>query len=316
VSGSGPAADQAVDQDADPVTDPADRHPLALVSGASTGLGRHLAESLADDGWHVLAGVRSAAAGDELRSAGHSLLEPVGLDVTDEAAVEAAAARVDAVGGRLDAVVANAGIGIGGPMELVSPDDLRRVLEVNVVGAHAVVRAVLPALRRARGRVILMSSVSGRVAMPCVGPYAASKFALEAIGDALRREVRHLGVRVTLVEPGPIDTPIWHKAIEEIEARAAGLSEDLEAAWGSMLAVARHHTEAAAAAAVPPDAVTRVIRRVLAARRPPARVVVGSSLGLGLFRALPTPIADRLIARGLRRSGLRPARDRPANAAD
>ena len=166
--------------------------PLALITGASTGIGRATALRLAAAGWTVLAGVRGVEAGEELvRRSPSGRVIPIALDVTDPAQVAAAvsaAAESDAAAstsGGLDALVNNAGIGVGGPLELVSRQDLQSQFEVNVFGPVALTQAMLPALRRARGRIILMSSIGGRVAMAYTAPYAASKHALEAIGDCL-----------------------------------------------------------------------------------------------------------------------------------
>ena len=179
-----------------------------LVTGASSGIGLASALRLAGAGWRVYGGVRTAADADALRQHG---IEPVELDVTDAAQIDAATA---AVGPELDGLVDNAGIAVAAPLELVPLDELRRQLEVNVVGQIAVLQAVLPALRRARGRVVLMGSIGGRSALPFLGPYAASKHALEALADSLRVELRPFGLAVSIVEPGSIATPIWRKGAD------------------------------------------------------------------------------------------------------
>ena len=189
---------------------------LALVTGASTGIGRACALHLAGRGFDVLAGVRNPADAPEG-------LEPLRLDVTSEADVAAAAERV---GDELHALVNNAGIAISGPVEVVPMDEWRRQLEVNLLGQIAVTRALLPAIVRARGRIVNMSSISGRVANPLFGPYAASKFGLEAVTDALRREVAAHGVRVVGVEPGVIATPIWAKGTADGRRVTSGMTED------------------------------------------------------------------------------------------
>ena len=197
--------------------------PVALITGASTGIGRATALRLARAGWTVLAGVRDPAAGESLAAEAPAAgrLLPLTLDVTDPAQI-AAAAQSGRAGdgpgrapgsGRLDALVNNAGIGVGGPLELVSLEDLRWQFEVNVFGQVAVTQAMLPALRRARGRIVFVSSIGGRVAMAFTAPYAASKHALEAIGDALRVELR------TLERPGG--------------ARRAGLGGDADLGQGA-----------------------------------------------------------------------------------
>ena len=170
-----------------------------LITGASRGIGRACALRLDRRGFDVIAGVRSEEAGRRLVAEASDRLRVIHLDVTDAAAVRAAA---DAAGDRLDALVNNAGIAVGGIVEMLSLDDLRRQLEVNVVAQVAVTQAMLPAVRTARGRIVFISSVSGRVSSPVLTPYTASKFALEAIADGLRVELRPWGIDIVLVEPG------------------------------------------------------------------------------------------------------------------
>jgi NAD(P)-dependent dehydrogenase (short-subunit alcohol dehydrogenase family) len=179
-----------------------------LVTGASSGIGEATALRLARAGWDVLAGVRREEDAERLRGLG---VEPVLLDVTDPAAVAALDLE------RLDGLVNNAGIALALPLELLPLDELRRVLEVNVVGQLAVTQAVLPAVRAARGRVVNVGSIAGRSSLPFLGAYAASKFALEAVTDALRVELRPWGIRVAIVEPGSIATPIWTKGAQRFE---------------------------------------------------------------------------------------------------
>jgi NAD(P)-dependent dehydrogenase (short-subunit alcohol dehydrogenase family) len=162
-----------------------------FVTGASTGIGRATALELARRGWAVLAGLRRPA---ELGPG----ITPVELDVTSPAQVAALRGRP------LDALVNNAGIAVTGPLEYLPLEELREQLEVNTVGQLAVIQACLPALRAARGRIVNVSSVSGRIAFPTYGPYAASKFALEALSDSLRRELRGSGVDVVVVQPGGV----------------------------------------------------------------------------------------------------------------
>lgn len=188
--------------------------PTVLVTGAGRGIGRATALRLAASGWTVHAGVRRAEDGEALVAASPGgRLHPVLLDITDAAQI---AAAVSTLPDRLDAVVNNAGVVVPGPVEAVALDALRRQLEINVVGQIAVTQAVLPRLRTARGRVVFVSSVSGRVSAPMMGLYSASKYALEALADALRMELRPWRVGVVLVEPGAIDT-------DTLRAREPGL---------------------------------------------------------------------------------------------
>ena len=166
---------------------------------------------LAQAGWRVHGGVRTEADAAALREQG---VEPVALDVTDAGQI---AAAVEAVGPELDGLVDNAGIAIAAPLEIVPLDELRRQLEVNVVGQVAVLQAFLPALRRTKGRVVLMGSIGGRSALPFLGPYAASKHALEAFADVLRVELRPWGIAVSIVEPASVRTAIWTKGAAQAD---------------------------------------------------------------------------------------------------
>jgi NAD(P)-dependent dehydrogenase (short-subunit alcohol dehydrogenase family) len=282
---------------------------LALITGASTGIGRATALRLAASGWTVLAGVREEAAGDRLleesRAAGR--LIPLVVDVTDASQVaeaaeqvreQAARSGVSARGG-LDALVNNAGIGIGGPLELVSADDLRRQFDVNVFAQVAVTQAMLPALRVARGRIVFVSSIGGRVAMAFTAPYAASKHAIEALGDALRVELRSSGVRVALVEPGSVATPIWDKS--RAEADRVVIPPELQDVYGRIPAAMDKVLEDTARRGVPPERVAETIERALTSPRMKARYVVGTDAKAMLIvkRLLPDLVFDRVARRAL-----------------
>src|SRR5919108_137787 len=193
-----------------------------LVTGASTGIGEATALHLRELGFDPVAGVRRDEDAERLESQG---LRTVRLDVTDGAQI--AAAR-DAVDGLLAGLVNNAGVGVAAPLEFLPLDQLRRQLEVNLIGQVAVIQAFLPALRRAGGRIVNGSSIGGRVAAPLLSPYNASKFALEAISDSLRRELRTQGVDVIVIEPGGVKTPIWKKGNELAGEMIAGMPPEAE----------------------------------------------------------------------------------------
>jgi NAD(P)-dependent dehydrogenase (short-subunit alcohol dehydrogenase family) len=291
--------------------------PLALITGASTGIGRATALRLSASGWTVLAGVRDPAAGERLLAdarpgAGGRLL-PLSLDVTDAEQVAAARGQVDEEAARagsssrggLDALVNNAGIGVGGPLELVSADDLRRQFDVNVFAQVAVTQALLPALRRAAtpkgtgGRIVFVSSIGGRVAMAFTAPYAASKHAIEAFGDALRVELRSSGVRVALVEPGSVSTPIWDKG--RAEAERVVIPPELQGAYGKIPAAMGKVLEDTARRGVPPEQVAATIERALTSPRMKARYMVGRDAKAMLIarRLLPDLVFDRVARRAL-----------------
>ena len=200
-----------------------------LVTGTSSGIGRATVERLASDGWRVFAGSRDGyAPADAI---------PLALDVTDADQVAAAAEEISSqTGGVLHGVVHNAGIPIGGALEEVEADQLRRIFEVNVIAPVLLTQKLLPLLRRDRGRVVIVGSLGGRVAFPFAGPYHATKYALEAIADSLRLELRPQGVGVALVEPGTIQTPIWGKAEEQVEAQRRGLTGEARELYDERLA--------------------------------------------------------------------------------
>ncbi len=183
------------------------------ITGTSTGIGAACALDLAGGGYRVFAGVRSSADGDRLRSQAAGELVPVIVDVTDATAIRAAAAQVEAAVGEagLAGVVCNAGIIVPGPLEQLPTSAFRRQLEVNVLGTHAVAVAALPLLRLARGRIVIVGSISGLVAPPFFGAYAASKHALEAMADVLRMELYPWQIAVSIVEPDFVATPLWGK---------------------------------------------------------------------------------------------------------
>jgi NAD(P)-dependent dehydrogenase (short-subunit alcohol dehydrogenase family) len=266
---------------------------LALVTGASTGIGRACAVHLAGLGFEVLAGVRDPADAPEG-------LEPVRLDVTSESDVAAAAERV---GGELHALVNNAGIAISGPVEVVPIEEWRRQLEVNLLGQIAVTRALLPAILRARGRIVNMSSIGGRVANPLFGPYSASKFALEAVSDALRREVAADGVRVVSVEPGGIATPIWGKGMDDARRVVSGMTEEQERRYSKLIAAVTKAVERIAREGLPPEEVARVVGEAITTDRPRARYVVGREAKVQALaaRLLPDRAFDALMSAYLRR---------------
>jgi len=207
-----------------------------LLSGCSTGIGRACVNRLATHGWRVFAGVRSETDA-EVVGAEPGEVVPLRLDVSDGDSIAAAAKLVaEQTGGRLEGLVNNAGIAVGGALETVPVADLRRILDVNVVGQVAATQALLPLLRSGRGRIVIVGSVGGRVAFPYAGPYHASKFALEAVADSLRVELEPQGVAVSLVEPGPISTPIWSKAEEQVATLRASLDGEAHQLYAEGLA--------------------------------------------------------------------------------
>ena len=277
--------------------------PSVLITGTARGIGRAAALRLADHGWDVWAGVRRTADAGELEAAHPGRITAVELDITSPEHL----AGLDAVlPQQLDGVVNNAGIVVGGPTEALPIEELRRQLEVNVVGQLAVTQAVLPRLRRSRGRVVFVSSLSGRVATPLMGAYNASKFALEGMADALRLEVAPWGIQVAVVEPAQTDTDLWRQADEVLTSETATLSSEHRELYGRHIEGFRRSIPRSQRVAAPVDGVAATIERALTERRPRARYVVGRSAQAQLLMARLTP--TRVLDAMLRKAGGVPSR--------
>jgi len=275
-----------------------------LVTGASSGIGRATALLLDRSGFQVFAGVRRSEHGEALRRQASERLTPILLDVTDPRSIEAAVRSVaDEFGGRaLAGLINNAGIDIAGPLETSSIAEVRSQFEVNVIGLLAVTQAFLPLLRQGRGRVVNIGSVLGRLAIPLMGAYSASKFALEGLTDALRIELRPWGIHVSLIEPGPVVTPLWSKT-----HLLAGMNEGRGAAAGELYATANAAAHAAftkfGQTGISPDRVAAKVFEALTASNPKPRYLVGrDAKALSWLAALvPDRIRDRIL---IKRFGL------------
>ena len=267
-----------------------------LVTGASRGIGRAITVRLARSGWRVYAGVRTDVAAKELAEES-DMITPVELDVTVPEHVDALD-RVLPAG--LDALVNNAGIGVGGPLETLSRADMHRQLDVNLVGPLAVTRAVLPRLRRKRGRIVFISSINGRVSFPFTGIYNASKFATEAVADCLRVELRPFRVQVGLVEPGVVDTDPWHEMDQLIDELEAALAPGHRALYAPQLAGERRLLAKIRKNAKPPEVVAAAVEKQLTRSRVRPRVLVGSDArSIAAMKAvLPARGLDAVWARG------------------
>jgi NAD(P)-dependent dehydrogenase (short-subunit alcohol dehydrogenase family) len=270
-----------------------------LVTGASTGIGAATVARLARDGCEVFAGVRRAEDGERLGRESPGRVHGVALDVTRAAEIEAAERELaGALAGRgLAGLVNNAGIALGGPLEYITPDILRRQLEVNVIGLHAVTRAFLPLVRQGRGRIVHVGC------SPFIGPYAASKHAVEALADALRIELRPEGIHVALIEPGRVRTPIWSKGLERSSGLADSLPPDAQARYGRRIGAFRRMLERAPEQGMAPEVVAQAIAHALFDPSPRIRYLLGrdARTRLALVRLLPGRMMDALVLRVLAR---------------
>jgi NAD(P)-dependent dehydrogenase (short-subunit alcohol dehydrogenase family) len=273
--------------------------PTVVITGASTGIGEACALELDRRGWRVFAGVRSQSATEKLRAEASDRLTPILIDVTDTASIAAAARAVgEAVGDAgVDGLVNNAGIAVPGPLEALPIDTFRRQMEVNVIGQVAVTQAFLPLLRKARGRVVNISSVNGGLSCPYLGAYSASKFALEAVTDAFRIELRRWGIEVSAVEPGPINTPIWQKTVQTADQLADRISPELLALYESDLAIMRETQARLAGSASSVDRVVCAVVHALTAKRPKTRYFLGwhARLPHKGMKMLPDRVRDWIV---------------------
>lgn len=275
-----------------------------LVTGASTGIGAACALALAGRGWRVFAGVRREDDGRRLvERASGAALRPVLIDVTDEASIAATAKTIsDATGGRLEGLVNNAGIAVPGPIEAVPMADVRRQIDVNLIGQIAVTQAMLPLLRAAGGaRIVNIGSVSGRIASPCLGLYAASKFGLEAISDSLRVELRRWNIAVSIVEPGCVVTPIWDKAEKSGDSIRQDARPELLALYADDLDAFEAATLQMASRGIAVEDVARTVLHALTARRPKIRYPIPADTRwtIAICKLLPDRVVDWLVRRSL-----------------
>ena len=271
-----------------------------FITGTSSGIGEATARHLASLGFNVFAGVRKQE--DAERIAGPRV-EAVIVDVVDNDSVAAAVEQIGAAVGNagLAGLVNNAGIAVAGPLEFLPIEEFQRQLEVNVTGVVRTTQAMLPLIRKARGRIVNMSSIGGRVALPMVAPYNASKFALEGLSDALRRELRPWGIHVALIEPGAVATPIWAKseaAAEEIERDAPPEAREL---YGEVMDAIRKESDKNKTEGVPPQEVAEAVAHALTASKPKTRYLVGrdAKMRAPIAAVLPDRVMDAAIGRAL-----------------
>jgi NAD(P)-dependent dehydrogenase (short-subunit alcohol dehydrogenase family) len=273
-----------------------------LVTGASTGIGRTTALVLDGRGWKVFAGVRREEDAAELRrAAGSERLTPVTLDVTEPEQIAAAAERVAAESeGGLGGLVNNAGIAVPGPLETLPIERFRQQLEVGLVSYLTVTQAFLPQVRSGGGRIVLLSSVSGRITVPLNGAYSIAKYGTESLGDALRQELAPWDIKVSLIQPGSIDTPIWERG-ERIADEVLAASPETERLYGSAVAKFREVVRQTAARGIPPERVANKVVHALEAKRPRSRYLVGIDAQIQgrIVPLIPTPLRDRAIGRQL-----------------
>ena len=274
-----------------------------LITGASKGIGKATALHLDTLGYHVFAGIRKESDADLLKTAGSDRLTPIMLDVIQPDSIKSAYNELSTITKTdgLFALINNAGVAVGAPMEFVPLEDLRWQLDVNVLGQVAVTQAFMPLLRQAqnpKARLIFISSISGKIVPPLMGPYSASKFAIEAITDAYRIELKKWGIEVVAIEPGRIDTPIWETSLERTAELEERLSAEALTLYSDEIEKTKKSARTASKQAVPASTVAEVIEKALTTSKPKTRYLVGpdAKIAGNLISKLPDKLKDRLFS--------------------
>ncbi|WP_373529759.1 SDR family oxidoreductase [Nostoc sp.] len=270
-----------------------------VVTGASTGIGQACALLLDQLGFTVFAGVRQDIDAQTLKQKSSQRLIPIFLDVTDTESIAAAVDKVtNTVGGAgILGLVNNAGIAVPGPLELLAIAEFQHQMQVNVTGQLAVTQAFLGLLRQSQGRIVNMGSIAGRSSTPFMGAYNASKFALVALTDVMRMELRPWGISVSIIEPGAIATPIWEKSLSQSEIAQQDLSQSAQSLYGQAMNIVRKKMQILASGGISADIVAEAVVHALTARKPHTRYLVGQDAKIGaiLKNILPDKVHDRLI---------------------
>ena len=272
---------------------------LIVVTGASTGMGAATAKELARKGFHVLAGVRREVDADALRAEG---IEPQMLDITVESDVAAIAERVAGDPRPLRALINNAGIAVNAPLETLPLAQWRWQFEVNLFGHIAMTQALFPALLSSSGTIVNISSIGGKVVLPTYGAYAGSKFAFEAVSDALRRELSDTGIKVVVVEPGAVKTEIAERGIATAEGLKANMTAAQRARYGELSAAVTAQARSFNDVGVSAEHAAKVIAKAATASRPRTRYTIGrdAAMLVRISRVVSDRVLDRIIRLNLR----------------
>jgi NAD(P)-dependent dehydrogenase (short-subunit alcohol dehydrogenase family) len=272
-----------------------------FITGASSGIGLASAHRLYTAGFTLIAGVLAGEDTGPLDIMGTERLHIVPVDVTDTSSIYQARDQIDGIVGTdgLYGLFNNAGVGVAGPIETTPVEILRNTLEINLIGHYSVTQAMLPQVRKAKGRIVNTASILGRIALPFSSQYCMSKFAMEAFTDSLRAEMKPFGVKVSAIEPGAIKTAIWDKVQEQAEELEAEFTPEGQSLYGSSFRKMITVSQEAAADGIKPSEVADAVLDAFTARNPKTRYLVGQdakSIGL-LRRLLPDRLLDRILAR-------------------
>ena len=272
-----------------------------VVTGASTGIGKAIALALDANGFKVFAGVRKQSDAEALEREAEGTMTPVLLDVTDASSISRAVETVEALtDGRLYGLINNAGVGLGGPLELVPMTETRKLMEVNVIGLLATTQAFVPLLRKGRGRIVNIGSLAGLVAMPGASAYAASKFAVQAITDSLRLELKPFGIRVTIVDPGAVESALWEKGRAQKQAILDAASPELLHLYAPLIEIGKRLGENPRDI-LPASYVVKDVMHALTSSNPKPRYLVGPGTKKAAKLArMPVWLRDSLLNKFMR----------------
>jgi NAD(P)-dependent dehydrogenase (short-subunit alcohol dehydrogenase family) len=271
-----------------------------VITGASSGIGYDATLYLTEQGFHVFAGVRKEEDADRLRKIDN--VTPIFIDVTDEEMIKTAANHLVKVVGDsgIAGLVNNAGIAVMSPLEFIPMEDLRKQIEINTIGQVAVTQAFLPLLRKAKGRILNISSLSGTMVFPYMGAYAASKHALEAVTDALRQELCRWEIDVISIEPGSVETPIWDKEEQTARQRVNNFPPEANTLYGEQLRQMEKVVKQTGQRGMPVRRISEVIHTALTAKKPKTRYfIVNRGWRMRLLRLLPDRWRDALLRRAM-----------------
>lgn len=271
-----------------------------LITGCSTGFGRATALHFAKLGWKIFATVRKEADGQSLLNEKVGDIVPLICDIANESQVQELGRAVAAQTPGLEALVNNAGTAFAAPLELLPISELRTQLEINFIAHVAVTQAVMPLLKAAKGTIINVSSVGGRIVSPLLGAYSASKFALEAISDALRVELAPFGVKVVVIEPGGSPTAIWETSLKRATTMLAERGLD-PSAYARLIDVVEKTAKQRATVGFPPQLFADMVEKILTHPNPQARYPIpnGIAWAIRLRRFAPDWLWDRIVRRRL-----------------
>lgn len=277
---------------------------IVIITGASTGIGFDATKTLSKQGFFVMACARKDQDLDRLRDLSENVLA-IRLDVNDPEAIRKVAIDNKEILDQASSVnlINNAGIAVAGPIEALDVSEFRRQFDVNFFAVISVTQAFLPWIRKTKGRILNISSVSGLSAAPFLGPYSASKFALEALSDSLRRELASFGVKVILIEPGPIDTPIWHKGLGDQNESKSKMNLEILKIYNDQLNRFQKYVAKVASFALPVQEVSKVLLQQLIKSEPDVRVLVTArhdAIQTRLSQILPAKWVDKAIAKRLK----------------